>query len=520
MHLPALAISGLLAGRQTFNFEAACSSLASRISQLPNATIQTTGLVQAGTTLSFPNTDFSCGPNTQLVSVDICRISLTVATSASSRIRMEAWLPRNWTGRFLSTGNGGLGGCIQYNDMAYTTSLGFATVGANNGHDGATGAPFLNAPEVVADFAYRSVHTNAVIGKQITELFYGIPHTKSYYLGCSTGGRQGLKSVQDFPEDFEGVVAGAPAVDWNALISWSGHFYSITGPSGSVSFIPTQTWTTTIHQDILSQCDAIDGVKDNVIEDPNLCNYDPSKLLCTGGNTNGCLTQAQVETVRKVFQPFNNSQGNLIYSRPVPGGESLATTMYGGSPFFLTSDWFRYVVYNNPSFNPATLTLADYERAIAMNPSDIATFKGDLSAFQSRNGKLLTYHGGMDGLISPFNTERYYNHVSSTMNLSSSALDSFYRFFRISGMSHCGGGDGASQIGQGAGGSLDPDANVLMAMVRWVEQGVAPDTILGTKYVNDNPTSGVLISRRHCRYPLRNTYRGGDSKQPASWSCQ
>ena len=175
----------------------------------------------------------------------------------------------------------------------------------------------------------------------------------------------------------------------------------------------------------------------------------------------------------------------------------------------------------NSSFNPTTLTLADYELAIELNPFNIATFKGNISAFQSRNGKLLTYHGEADGLISPFNSARYYQHVSDTMNLPPSSLDDFYRFFRISGLGHCGGGDGAWNIGQGAGTSTDPDANVLTALVRWVEEGVAPETILGTKYVNDTPSAGVAFSRRHCRYPLRNTYDGvGDSTLPESWSCQ
>ncbi|KAK7061112.1 hypothetical protein VNI00_000848 [Paramarasmius palmivorus] len=520
MRLPSFALPGLLVGRQTFNFESACSSLTSKVAALPNVTVTTNAqVVSAGGSVSTSGGDPSCSFGSQSVTADICRIGLTVTTSSSSRIKMEAWLPRDWSGRFLSTGNGGLAGCIGYGDMDYASSLGFASVGANNGHDGQSGAAFQDAPEVVVDFSWRSVHTNVVVGKQITELFYGSPHTKSYYLGCSTGGRQGLKSVQDFPEDFDGVVAGAAAADFNALIAWSGHFYGISGPSGSSGFVPQQMWTGTIHQDILSQCDAIDGVRDNIIEDPSLCNYDPSHLLCTNGNSNNCLSQAQVEAVRKVYSAFNSSQGTLLYPSAVPGGESLGSLMLSGSPFTFTSDWFRYVVYN-PSFDPKTLTLADYEHAIEMNPADIATWKGDLSAFQSRGGKLLTYHGGMDGLISPFNSARYYDHVSDTMDLSSSSLDDFYRFFRISGMSHCSGGDGAWQIGQGAGGSQDPSSNVLMAVVRWVEEGVAPDTILGTKYNNDNPSSGVAFSRKHCRYPLRNTFLGGDSTKADSWSCR
>uniref|UniRef100_A0A0W0EUX7 Carboxylic ester hydrolase n=1 Tax=Moniliophthora roreri TaxID=221103 RepID=A0A0W0EUX7_MONRR len=524
MHLPRFAIPSLLAGRYTFDFESSCESLASQVAELPNTTVLHTQLVPAGTNIPFPPEEAhpSCSARSAVVSADICRISLNVTTSVSSQIRMEAWLPSNWTGRFLSTGNGGFGGCIQYSDMAYTSSLGFATVGANNGHEGMSGAPFLNAPEVLADFAYRSIHTNVVVGKEITELFYGSPHTKSYYLGCSTGGRQGLKSVQDFPEDFDGVVAGAPAASHVGLLAWMAHFYNITGTPDSPTFIPVPTWLTTIHQNILDQCDNIDGVKDGVIEDPNLCDYDPSELLCADDSTSGCLSEAQVETVRKVFSPFTDPEGNFIFSRAVPGSESNGVNFYSGSPFPL--DWFPYVVFSDPSFDTATLTFEDYERAIAQNPFDIATLKGDLSAFQYRNGKLLTYHGTIDGTIPPGNSERYYEHVSSTMNLSPSSLDSFYRFFRISGMNHCAGGEGAWQIGQGVGTSsgtevsLDPEANVLMAMVRWVEEGVAPDTILGTKFVNDSVTAGVAFSRRHCRYPLRNTYDGtGDSTKPEKW---
>lgn len=128
-----------------------------------------------------------------------------VATSGVSGISLEAWLPQNWSGRFLSTGNGGLGGCIQYADLVYTTSLGFATVGANNGHNGTSGRPFLDAPEVVEDFAFRSLHTGVVVGKEITKIFYKKDYTKSYYLGCSTGGREGQKSAQMFPNDFDGI---------------------------------------------------------------------------------------------------------------------------------------------------------------------------------------------------------------------------------------------------------------------------------------------------------------------------
>lgn len=183
----------------------------------------------------------------------------------------------------------------------------------------------------------------------------------------------------------------------------------------------------------------------------------------------------------------------------------------------------------NPSFDVDTLNLTDYTIAQQLNPFNIATFNGDLSAFQARNGKVITYHGQADMLISPADTEFYYQQIAKTMGLPPSDIDDFLRFFRISGMSHCSTGVGAWEIGQtlpGASGkltseTLDPERNVLTAMVRWVEEGIAPETMLGTKYVNDTPELGVEFSRRHCRYPFRNTYdRTGDSSDPDSWTCQ
>ncbi|KAK7045815.1 hypothetical protein VNI00_007224 [Paramarasmius palmivorus] len=496
MLFPILGLPALLS--TSFDFDAACTSIGSQVATIQNASLVLAQSVKAGTNLTLPIRDASCGANFQVVSADICRVGLNVTTSTSSGIYMESWLPRNWTGRFLSTGNGGLGGCgfggVNYGDLAYTSALGFAASGANNGHDGNTGAPFEGKPEVVKDFAYRSIHTNVVTGKQITKMFYGMPHQKSYYFGCSTGGRQGLKSVQDFPEDFDGVLAGAPAANFNALTSWSGHFLGITGPPGSETFISSDLWVGLIRESVLKQCDGIDGVEDGIIEDPDVCEYDPSVLLCGEGQTTGCLTQAQVETVKGVYSPFVGSKGEVLFPRAQPGSESQGVINYAGVPFQYTSDWFRYVVYN-ASFDPTKITLADYEYAIALNPFDIATWKGDISAFRDRNGKLLSYHGQIDGIITPKNSEAYYDHVLHTMSLDPSSLDDFYRLFRISGMAHCSGGVGAWSIGgQGSGATttnLDPGSNVLTALVKWVEEGVAPETVMGYKYVNDTRSLGV-----------------------------
>jgi feruloyl esterase len=401
--------------------------------------------------------------------------------------------------------------------------LGFATVGANNGHNGTSGEPFYHHPEVLRDFAYRSIHTGVVIGKKITKKFYDEGFNKSYYLGCSTGGRQGWKSVQKYPNDFDGVVAGAPAINFINLISWSANFYPITGSPSSDTYLTPAEWNI-VHEEIIRQCDAIDGAKDGIIEDPTLCYPILETLICApnASNTTSCLTAAQVQTANRVFSPLNGINGTLLYPRMQPGSENFASSiMYNGEPFPYSEDWFRYVVYSNPSWSGKTFNVKDAAAALAQNPYNIQTWEGDLSPFQKSGGKVLHYHGMQDQLISSEDSKLYYSHVADTMQLPPSALDEFYRFFTVSGMAHCGQGDGAYGIGQGAGtyAGSDPEDNVLMAMVKWVEEGVAPETIRGSKFA-DGPGTKVEYRRKHCRYPRRNVHVGpGNYTDENSWRC-
>ncbi|KAJ5476893.1 tannase and feruloyl esterase [Penicillium sp. IBT 31633x] len=521
--LCALALSVSAVSHETKRFEERCTSLASL--NIQGSEFISSYFVKSGTNLTFPQNDPSCSRPSQLVSQDLCRVALNVTTSPRSGIFMEVWLPEQWSGRFLSTGNGGLGGCIQYEDMDYTASLGFATVGTNNGHNGMAGDSFFNNPDTIEDFAYRAVRVGVIVGKQISRAFYGKLHTKSYYLGCSTGGRQGFKEAQTFPEDFDGIVAGAPAFSFNNLTSWSCHFYPLTGPEGSSTFVPLSMWSI-IHADILNQCDGLDGVRDGIIESPDLCNYTVSSdLICRHGqgNKTNCLTPKQVETVNNIFSPLLGVDGSLVYPRMQPGSEELgaAQIYYSGKPFD-AADWFRYAILNNASWDPLTLSAEDYALASHKNPFNIETWDGDLSAFKNRGSKILHYHGLVDQIISSDNSARYYEHVSQTMGLAPRDMDEFYRYFRISGMAHCGGGPGASFIGNSKrnAASLHAEENVLAAMVRWVEDGIPPDTITGTAYVNGTSDGEPAFKRRHCRWPYRNVYQNsGDPKNAANWKC-
>lgn len=367
------------------------------------------------------------------------------------------------------------------------------------------------------------MHTGVVVGKQITEDFYGKPHDKSYYLGCSTGGRQGFKAAQDFPDDFDGIVSGAPALAFNNLTSWSGHFFTLNGSPGQPQFVPMDMWVQ-VQFAVIGQCDTIDGYADQIIEDPLLCKPNLSGLLCpAGSNATNCLTPRQLETVQAIYEPLLNDNGDLVYPRLNPGTEIIAgAVLLNGAPFPYTADWFRYAIYNDPSWDPAKLDSEDYDFAAAKNPSNIETWKGDLSATRDRGSKIIHWHGGADFIISMDNSPRYYNHVKDTMGLSSSQLDSFYRYFTVSGTGHCSGGPGAHAIGQQTGevNSNDPSENVLMAVVDWVENGNAPETLIGTKFVNDDKAQGIEFQRAHCKFPKRNQYKGsGDPNVIESWEC-
>ena len=475
--------------------ESTCASIAENF-QYDNTVVNFAEYLSAGTNITLDQSGAlaTCGRPAQTIPADLCRIAMLVHTSDRSNITLEAWLPTNWTGRFLSVGNGGLSGCIQYEDIAYGTELGFASVGANNGHNGTSGEPFYQNADVVEDFAYRSVHTGVVVGKAVTEAYYESEYSKSYYLGCSTGGRQGFKEVQDFPEDFDGVVVGAPALAFNNLSSWSGIFYLRTGPVNSSTWLTPDEWAL-VHEDVLKHCDGLDGAEDGIIESVNLCHYRPVTLQCPSDvtDTSGCLSAEKVETYRKVYEDYwgwgADNQSALIYPRMNPGNElSARFTYYNGNPFPYTEDWYRYAILNDPTWTADQLNNYYAALAATINPFNIETWEGDLSAFRDKGGKVLHYHGNADSIITSENSPRYYGHVSATMSAPPQELDDFYRYFPVGGMDHCAGGVGAWVLGQSSltapGRARDSQHNVLLRVVDWVENGNAPETITGTKFVN------------------------------------
>ncbi|KAK3623435.1 hypothetical protein LTR56_021611 [Elasticomyces elasticus] len=468
-------------------------------------------------------------------SVDICRVTLTVETSGESEAYMEVWLPNNstdaWNGRTLSTDNGGANGCVHYVDLEYVTSLGFAAIGDNGGHNSSAfdgGWMYFNN-EAILDWVYRARHAATEAGKQVIDQFYGEEHTYSYYMGCSTGGQQGLYSAQHFPDDFDGIIAGSAAADFNHLQAWSGRFVQLTGLNSSdPKFLTIAQWTI-VQSYIFDVCDAaLDGVDDGIIEDPTICKFDATAIpVCAEGATDNCLTATQIDTVTQVFSELYNSEGDLLYPQLLYGSQIDAFKLgqLSGSVQGIAKSWYGGAVYNSSTYDATQMNQADYAQADATDElhGHVSAFSGDLSAFNAAGKKLLMYHGLADPLVSGANSQRYYLKVAKTLGMGNTDMDSFMRYFRISGMAHCGvggiSGAGAWMFGQSGLASAGSD-NVIMNMVDWVENGNAPDTITGTKFWYDTPSAGIEFERTHCRFPYRTTYSGsGDWTDPSTWSC-
>ena len=518
-HLPLFGLATVAS-----DFRRSCLSF-NATSLLTNSTLRLHEHVAPNTTIPLEGMHSSCGRPNQLFTVEACRIALTVPTTNRSSVIVELFLPPQdaWSGRYLATGNGGIDGCIKYEDIAYGISHGFATTGSNNGHNGTGGLDFYHNEDIVIDFSWRALHTAAEVGKTLIKAFYENEIRTSFYMGCSGGGRQGVQAADLFPDDYDGVLVGAPALNFNYMSAWRSSFLTITGSTNSSSFIKPEVWEGLIHKEILLQCEAIDGI----IIEPSLCvaTFRPEALLCSVHKRDDCLTVQQVEIVRKVFSPLYGVDGKMVYPPLSPGAEVLATQrLLSGTPFAYSVDWFRYAVYSDPTWDPFWFNISDAQNAQNKNPGNAATWPADLSSFRDRGAKLLIYHGGADQQITGLDTERWYNHLSRGMAARNEDLDHWMRFFRIPGMGHCSGGDGAWQIGQSGvaarGLQYDAQHNILAAIVNWVEHDVAPDSIVGTRFVNDTVAKGVDFSREHCRYPLRSMYLGGDVGSLENWKCK
>jgi feruloyl esterase len=431
-----------------------------------------------------------------------CRVSATLKPTADSDIKMELWLPiSGWNGKFEGNGNGGWTGSISPATLAAGLRRGYAAAMSDLGHEGGSASFAVGHPEKLTDFAYRAAHEMTVVSKAIIGEFYTQPAKLSYWAGCSAGGRSALIEAQRYPADYDGIIAGSPGLDWIGRAFQTVWIAQATHRD-EASFIPPAKFSM-IHEAVLQACDAKDGVKDGVLEDPTRCSFNPKELECKGSDSPTCLTSAQVETARTIYAPVLNSRTKqIIFPGMEQGSESGWTTMAGPKLFSLGGDLFKYVVFQDPNWDYKTLNFdSDVARtdkvAVALDARD-----SNLKPFLDRGGKMIQYHGWSDPQIAPGSSIRYYKRVLDT--LGAQKVQSSYRLFMVPGMAHCGGGDGTSSF------------DMLTALEQWSEHGKAPDQIAASRIREGK----VDRTRPLCPYPQVAKYKGtGSIDDAANFSC-
>jgi hypothetical protein len=459
-----------------------------------------------------------------------CRVTAVAKPSADSEIKIEVWMPASgWNGKFRGQGNGGFAGEIDYRTLGLAVAQGYASAATDTGHaaEGTNAAWALGHPEKIIDFAYRAIHEMTVIGKATVKAFYGDGAQHSYFANCSNGGRQALMEAQRYPEDYDGILAGAPANYWTHLLA-SALYDAQTTTLDAASYIPTSK-IPTIARAVNAACDAKDGVTDGVLNDPRQCHFDPATLLCKAADSDACLTQPQVRALKKLYEGAHDSRGREIFPGFLPGGEDGG----GGWPLWITGvgpgksllfafgeGFFSDMVYDQADW--------DYKKANLDEAVDAADkkFAGVLNAtetnlkpFASRGGKLIIYHGWNDAAISALNTIHYYQSVESKMG--KQYADSFLRLFMVPGMQHCGGGPGPDVFGQmGFSTVNDPEHNMYLALEQWVEKDAAPTTVIASKQAGGGAAAAAKMTRPLCAYPQTAKYKGsGDTNDAANFAC-
>jgi feruloyl esterase len=478
-------------------FPASCDSLAALA--LKETTVTAAQLVPAG---QFSAPSGGRGASSFKDLPEFCRVAATIQPTSDSDIKVEVWLPATgWNGKFQAVGNGGWAGVISYSAMADAIRAGYASASTDTGHVGGRGTFALDHPEKLIDFAWRSEHEMTVKAKAIIQEFYGRAPRLSYWNGCSTGGRQGLKEAQKFPDDYDGIIAGAPA-NRTAMSLWIAHAV-LKDPA---SYIAPSKYPI-VHRAALAACDNLDGLTDGLIDDPTKCHFDPNVLLCKAGDGPECLTAPQVEAARKIYSPaLNPRTGHELFSSLVPGTElGWGVQAQGPEPSANIYDQYRYVVFKDPTWDWKTFNFdsdvvrGDRPENLVMNATD-----PNMKAFFGHGGKLLLYHGWSDSNIPALNTIKYYKSVVDTMGGTAKAANSV-RLFLAPGMGHCGGGEGPNVFDK------------VGALERWVENGIAPEQLIAS-----HSTEGkVDRTRPLCPYPQVARYKGaGSIDEAANFVCQ
>ncbi len=479
------------------------------------------------TTAEQVDTDTLAPPyGSSLASLPVfCRIAGVIRPTRDSEIHFEVWMPASgWNGRFLGVGNGGFAGTINYEQMGSSLRHGFATASTDTGHQaGAEDASWaFHHPQKITDYGYRALHLTTLRAKEILAAFYSRPAEHAYFDSCSNGGREALMEAQRFPEDYDGILAGAPANSWTRMLS-SAIDVVQTMTEDPAAYISTMKLPA-IHRAALSACDAQDGI----INDPSQCRFDPAALLCKGENSLTCLTAPQVKTLRKLYAGGADRKGNSLFPGYLPGSELPAWDYWvvgsgpgAGAGSRYPVNFFRYMVSGDPKWEildaEAGRAQAEAEKIVGR---DLNAVDPDLARFTARGGKLVLYHGWNDSAISPWNTISYFKSVRET--LGAEKADASIRLYMAPGMEHCSGGPGANSFGQlGLPAAIGRGSGALDQLQQWVEHGTAPGPIIAARFEGGDESAVPVLSRPLCPYPQVASYNGnGSPERAASFTCR
>jgi feruloyl esterase len=503
-----------------------CEKLAAL--KIPDVTIASATFIQP-TSLQLFTTPDGTRPGATIAAA-FCRVVGVATPTSDSHINFEVWLPptERWNGKFQGEGNGGLTGGISYAAMATALESGYAAASSDLGHVGTAydGSFAIGHPEKLVDYGYRADHITAMAGKAIVRAYYRTGPKHSFFVGCSNGGHQAFMEAERFPGDYDGIVGGAPAIDYvniQAAFNW----FAQAALKDAAGNLP-QTKLSIITKAVLAECVGKDGglATDAFLTNPAVCHFDPTILLCKPGHElDACLTAPQLNAVQKIYAgPSNPRTKEQIY----PGEEVGSEAPQGLHPTILSNGWIAVTSGPKPAFGEIYSTVVyhdsnwdwrsfNFDSDLAYVNSKIAWMNSnnpDLNAFKTRGGKLISYQGWGDHLVLPQGIINYYQKVMALQAAGDQAhngllaTQQFFRLFMVPGMGHCGAGPGPNVFD--AVGALD----------QWVSRGIAPAKIIAIKYANDDPKAGVAMTRPLCVYPQIAKYNGsGSVDDAASFVC-
>jgi tannase/feruloyl esterase len=467
-----------------------------------------------------------------------CRVTGTIKPSADSDIRFALWMPQTgWNGRMQGVGNGGFAGAVDTMSLKLIVQGGSAAVATDTGHEASDldGSWALGHPEKLKDFGYRGIHETAQTAKQIIAAYYGRGPEHSYFSSASNGGRQALMEARRFPEDYDGIIAGAPAADGSGLMASTSWIEQRLNQNQSGYLPPAKLpaiAAATVHA-----CDALDGVADGVIDDPRSCHFQPETLLCQGPETRACLTTPQVQTLKDIYSGPGGGVNDHRHGYE-PGGEIdtfgdwkrylLGSARNKSVLYGYALEFPRYLIYGDPNWTLDRLhDLDQFQRDAQQALGTVYSANDpDLSAFQARGGKLVVFQGWRDPAIPPQMTVDYYEDVRARLGADQTAQ--FVRLYMVPGMQHGFGGPGPNSFGQYfAPAGAEPHSNLVAALEAWVENGTAPQDIIAAKY-DLNPLKAVVApdpaklvrTRPLCPYPQVARWTGqGSTDQAQNFRC-